>query len=108
MKTVGEIAMKKPKMMADLLVVADVCIEAFEAQARLLESLGKGTSRKKHDREVNIADRAIPRTEDTVDIKANNPHIRKRRSLFGVPMMRRSGARFTAPRGMTWKSVRFF
>jgi hypothetical protein len=49
--------MKKLKMVADLLAVADVCIEASEAQARLLESWGKGTSRKKDDREVNIANR---------------------------------------------------
>jgi hypothetical protein len=31
-KTVEEIAMKKPKMVADLLAVADICIEAFEAR----------------------------------------------------------------------------
>jgi hypothetical protein len=30
-KTVEEIAMKKPKTVADLLTVTDVCIEAFEA-----------------------------------------------------------------------------
>jgi hypothetical protein len=36
--------MKKPKMVVDLLAVADVCIEAYEASARLLESWGKGTS----------------------------------------------------------------
>jgi hypothetical protein len=52
-----EIAMKKPKTMANLLAVADVCIEAFEAQAQLLESHGKGPSRKKDDQEVNTADR---------------------------------------------------
>jgi fructose 1,6-bisphosphatase len=46
-KTVEEIAMKKPKMVADLLAVADACIEAFEAQARLLESRGKGPMKKK-------------------------------------------------------------
>jgi hypothetical protein len=55
-KTVEEITMKKPKTMADLLTVVDVCIEAFEAWARLLKSHGKGTSRKKDDHEVNIAD----------------------------------------------------
>jgi hypothetical protein len=33
LKTVEEIAMKKPKMVADLLAVADVCIEASEARA---------------------------------------------------------------------------
>jgi hypothetical protein len=56
-KTVEEIIMKKPKTVADLLAVVDVCIEASEAWARLLESRGKGTSRKKEDREVNTADR---------------------------------------------------
>jgi hypothetical protein len=56
-KTVEEIAMRKHKMVVDLLVVADVCIEASEAQARLLESRGKGTSKKMEDHEVNSADR---------------------------------------------------
>jgi hypothetical protein len=56
-KTVEEIAMKKPKTVVDLLTVVDVCIEASEARVRLLESWGKGTSRKKDDREVNTADR---------------------------------------------------
>jgi hypothetical protein len=31
-KTIEEIAMKKPKKVANLLVVADVCIEASEAR----------------------------------------------------------------------------
>jgi hypothetical protein len=37
-KTVELIATKKPKTVADLLAVADVCIEASEAWARLLGS----------------------------------------------------------------------
>jgi hypothetical protein len=41
-KTVEEITMKKPRIVADLLTVIDVCIEAFEARAWLLESCGKG------------------------------------------------------------------
>jgi hypothetical protein len=56
-KTVKEIVMKKPKTMADLLAVADICIEASEAQTRLLESRGKGSSRKRDDREVNTVER---------------------------------------------------
>jgi hypothetical protein len=56
-KIVEEIAMKKPKMVANLLVISDVCIEAFEAQARLLESRAMGPSRKKDNREVNTVDR---------------------------------------------------
>jgi hypothetical protein len=56
-KTMEEIAMKKPKTVADLLAVADVCIEASEVRARLLESRGKGPARRKDDREVNTAER---------------------------------------------------
>jgi hypothetical protein len=57
LKTVEGIAMKKPKTVADLLAVADVCIEASEARARLLESRGKGPSRRRNDREVNTMER---------------------------------------------------
>jgi ribonuclease D len=49
LKTVEEIAMKKPKTVVDLLAVADACIEASEAWARLLESRGKGPSRRRDD-----------------------------------------------------------
>jgi hypothetical protein len=56
-KIVEEIAMKKPKTVADLLAVADICIEASEARARLLESRGKGPARRKDDQEVNTAER---------------------------------------------------
>jgi hypothetical protein len=52
-KTVEEIAMKKPKMVAELLTVTDICIEASEVRACLLESHGKGPSRKNDDRGVN-------------------------------------------------------
>jgi hypothetical protein len=57
-KTVEEIAMKKPKPVADLLAVADIYIEALEARAWLLESRNKGPSKKKQqeDWEVNIVD----------------------------------------------------
>jgi hypothetical protein len=54
---VEEITMKKPKTVADLLVVANTCIEASEAQAWLLESHDKGLTKKKQDnREVNVTD----------------------------------------------------
>jgi hypothetical protein len=56
LKTVEEIAMKKPKTVADLLVVADVCIEAFEARAQLQESRGKEPRRRRDDREVNTVE----------------------------------------------------
>ncbi len=41
-KVVEEIAMKKPKMVVDLLIIADTCIEVSEARAQLLESRSKG------------------------------------------------------------------
>jgi hypothetical protein len=56
LKSMEEIAMKKLKTVADLLTVADVCIEGSEARTRLLESWGKGTSRR-DDQKVNIAER---------------------------------------------------
>jgi hypothetical protein len=56
-KTMEEITMKKLKIVVDLLAVANICIEASKARAWLLETWGKGTSRKKEDHEVNIADR---------------------------------------------------
>jgi hypothetical protein len=57
-KTMEEITMKKSKTMTDLLTVADMCIEASEAQARLLESRGKGPTKKKQDdQKVNMTDR---------------------------------------------------
>jgi hypothetical protein len=39
--------MKKPKMVGDLLTVADVCIEAPEARAWLLDSRNKLPPKKK-------------------------------------------------------------
>jgi hypothetical protein len=57
-KTVEEIATKKPRTGVDLLAVADIYIEASEAQAGLLESRSKGPTKKKQDdREVNTIDR---------------------------------------------------
>jgi hypothetical protein len=56
-KIVEEIIEKKPKTVANLLTVADVCIEDFGAQAWLLEYHRKGPSKKKQDdREVNTTD----------------------------------------------------
>jgi hypothetical protein len=56
-KTIEEIVMKKPKIVANLLVVVDVCFEALEARARLLDTHNKGPSNNKQqeDQEVNAA-----------------------------------------------------
>jgi hypothetical protein len=58
LKTMKEIAIKKPKTVADLLMVPDVCTEASEARARLLESRGKGPLRKR------MIGRSTPRNEE--------------------------------------------
>jgi hypothetical protein len=56
-KNVEEIAMKKHRTVADLLTVANICIKASEARARLLKSCGKGPVKKKQDdREVKTTD----------------------------------------------------
>jgi hypothetical protein len=46
-KTTKEIAMKKLKIVIDLLAVADVCIETSNARVRLLDACNKGPSKKK-------------------------------------------------------------
>jgi hypothetical protein len=43
LKTIEDITIKKPKMVANLLEVADIYIEASEARARLPKSQGQGT-----------------------------------------------------------------
>jgi hypothetical protein len=102
-KTVEEIAMKKLKTVADLLTVADVCIEASEARAQLLESRARGPQGRRMIARLTQLTGVIATTEETTD---SNPWSRKRRCIFSVPMMRRSGVRFTALRGMIWKSAK--
>jgi hypothetical protein len=55
-KTVEEIAMKNSNTVADLLTVADICIETFKVRAQLLESRGNGASIKRDDRVINTAE----------------------------------------------------
>jgi hypothetical protein len=103
-KTIEEI--KKPKMVADLLAVADVCIEASEARAQLLESRGNGTSQKKDDREVNTADHGDHRDRGDHRFCSKQSSKQKEKGLFGVSMMSRSGVRFTALLGTIWRSAK--
>jgi hypothetical protein len=84
-KTVEEIAMKKPKMVADLLAVADVCIEASEAWAPLLESRGKGPARRKDDREVNTAERGDRKDQRDQGFREKQSSGQKERKPFRRP-----------------------
>jgi hypothetical protein len=83
-KTVEEIAMKKSKTVADLLTVADTCIEASEAWAWLLESRGKGPSNKKQDdREVNTTNRGDRRDRGYCGKQSSN---QKKKRTFHRPI----------------------
>jgi hypothetical protein len=84
-KTVEEIAMKKSKMVANLLVVDDICIETSEARARLLESRGKGPSRKKDDREINTAEQGDQRDRGGYRYRGKQFSNQKERRLFRCP-----------------------
>jgi hypothetical protein len=107
-KTMEEIAMKKPKMVADLLVVADICIEASEARARLLESHGKGPSKKGMTGRSTLRNEEIRRTAEDTGTVENNPHSKRKRDPYGAPMAQKSGARSIVPMDMIWKSVKLF
>jgi hypothetical protein len=89
-KTVEEIAMKKPKMVANLLAVVDTCIEASEARARLFESHARGPKRR------------------SMTIMASSTLIKKKRGLSVILTTQRSDVRSIVPQGTIWKSVKLF
>jgi hypothetical protein len=86
-KTMEEITMKKPKMVAELLVVTDVCIEASEARAQLLEFRDKGISRKKDDQEVNAADRGDRKDRGDRGYHSKQSSDQKEIDPSGISMM---------------------
>jgi hypothetical protein len=77
--------MKKPKMVADLLAVADVCIEAFKAQTRLLESRGKGLSKRRDDREVNTVEQGDQKDHGRYCYSGKQSSDQKERRPFRRP-----------------------
>jgi hypothetical protein len=84
-KTMEEIVMKKPKTMADLLVIADICIETSEARAQLLESRGKGPSRKRADWEVNTTEREDQKDRGGHQYHGKQSSDQKEKRLFRRP-----------------------
>jgi hypothetical protein len=91
---VEEIAKKKPKTVVDLLAVTNVCIEASEAQTRLLESRDKGNSRKKEDREVNTVDQGERKDQGNHRYRGKQSWEHKEKRPFRRPDDAISGARF--------------
>jgi hypothetical protein len=84
--TMEEITMKKPKMVVDLLAVANVCIETSEAHARLLESRNKEPSKKKQDdREVNVIDRGDRKDHGDREYHSKQSSDQKEKRLFRRP-----------------------
>jgi hypothetical protein len=75
--------MKKPKTMADLLVVTNVCIEASGARAQLLDLCNKGPIKEEE-------------AGGSGGIESSNPPSKKRRDRSIVLLTLRSGARSIA------------
>jgi hypothetical protein len=90
-----EIAMTKPRTVADLLAVADVCIEASEVWAWLLESCGKDPRRRsKMIGRSTQPIMEIAEIADIAEIVSSNPQTRRRKCHFVTLLMKRSGVRF--------------
>jgi hypothetical protein len=100
--------MKKPKMVVELLTVVDVCIEASESRARLLESWGKGPSRKKDDREVNNADRGDHKERGYHGYRGKQSSEQKEMRPFWHPDDAEKWCEILAPHDMIWRSARLF
>jgi hypothetical protein len=108
-KTIDEITIKKPKTVADLLTVANVCIEASEARARLLESRRKGPSKKKqNDREVNITDHGDCRDRGYRQNRQQQSTYQKEKDCSITLLMQRSGVKFIISQDTIWKSAKLF
>jgi hypothetical protein len=107
-KTVEEIAMKKPKTVVDLLIFADVCVEAYEARARLLESWGKGTSRKKDDYQVNTVDRDDRKDRGDRRYRGKLFSQQKEKRHFRLPDDLEKWCEIHRTADMIWKSARLF
>jgi hypothetical protein len=83
---VEEIVIKKPKTVADLLAVADICIETSESRARLLKSRGKGPSRKRMTGRSTPRNEEIRETVEHTDTAENNSQIRRRGDPSDAPI----------------------
>jgi hypothetical protein len=104
---VKEIVMKKPRTVADLLAVADICIEASEVRARLFESCGKGGSQRRSTT-IGKSTQLIGEIAKITETASNSSWIRKRRGISIALTIQRSGVRSIVPRDVIWKSAKLF
>jgi hypothetical protein len=79
-KIAKEIAMTQPRTVVDLLAIVDVCIEASEARAWLLESCGKDPRRR--SKTIGRSTQPIMEIAEIADIAkivSSNPQTRRRK-----------------------------
>jgi hypothetical protein len=70
LKTVEEIAMKKPKMVVDLLPIVNECIEASKVRAQFFDNRGKGSKKSRKTMRSILWDARI----EIVQIKSSSDH----------------------------------
>jgi hypothetical protein len=90
-KIVEEIAMKKPKIVTDILTFVDVCIKVSEARAWLIDTHNKGSLKKK--------------PQEDPEVKCSYPLTRRNGDCSIILLMLRSGVRFIAQSIMIWRSA---
>jgi hypothetical protein len=102
-----EIAMKKPKTVANLLMVADICIEAFETGLDFWSLVARGYQKEGMIGRSTPQNEEIRRTMEDTAIAENNPQIRKKEDPSDAPTVQRS-VKSIAPRDMIWKNAKLF
>jgi hypothetical protein len=103
-KTVEEIAMKKPKTVADLLVVAAYALRLPRPGLDFLSPVARGPQRRSRtiEKSTQLAGEIakIAKTADIMGIGSSSPRIRKKRDISVALTMQRSGARSIVPLDM--------
>jgi hypothetical protein len=59
-------------------------------------------------RTIDRSTLSIMGTAEITGIVSSNPQIKRRKGLFIIPLMQKSGARFIVPMDMIWKSTKLF
>jgi hypothetical protein len=100
-KTVEEIAMKKPKTVADLLVVAAYALRLPRPGLDFLSPVARGPQRRSRtiEKSTQLVGE-IAKTADIMGISSSSPRITKKRDISVALTMQRSGMRSIVPLDM--------
>jgi hypothetical protein len=100
-KTVEEIAMKKPKTVADLLVVAAYALRLPRPGLDFLSPVARGPQRRSRtiEKSTQLVGE-IAKTADIMGISSSSPRITKKRDISVALTMQRSGVRSIVPLDM--------